>query len=311
MAEVKILQPKAGENKREWEGLAPEKILTDKEVADLKKKIEETHPFTFARDIEEYVSPKLVTFAKENNINLVYLTQAVAANPVFNNKAIYVKGITAPNPEAGDTGRELDSAANSQDIWREFYRRYNVPAEVQKQLFDEGMVLKVSRLDEADFQYVNSSPPVISGNSSQIAQPVDDIIMSNLSHEVIHWYYERLPNEERQKVKKYFIEHPEYSDTIRKVGAAGYYKGEMSDDVVASEGFASSLFPGANSYGLLQRETSKISGELGYDTQTLFTPNWANRYHTFTPDKMQADIELSAQKYSRAIPELDINMIGR
>ncbi|MFA5079684.1 MAG: hypothetical protein WC541_09400 [Dehalococcoidia bacterium] len=53
MAEVKILQAQPAKNRSEWEALAPEKILTDKELADLKKNIEAVHPVTFAKDIED------------------------------------------------------------------------------------------------------------------------------------------------------------------------------------------------------------------------------------------------------------------
>jgi hypothetical protein len=278
---VKITQPRNPGEK--WDVLEPATVLTDKEISELRTHMKDGK-FGIMPDVQKIFPAKLLDFAKEKNIEPIYLAEAIANNPIFNNVAIYDKGIPAPTPD--DTVRTIKLSSNSQDIWRYFYQKYNIPIEIQQQLFDQGVSLQVSRLGEANFQYTETDRSYISGNVSRLANASIEDLMPDISHEVAHWYYERLPEDQKQTVRQYFVDHPEYSDTIKASGQL--YKTGMDADAIAREGYASSLFPGASSYGLLPKETQVISRDLAPLRLKDVT---ANNYHTYSFEDIQADIE--------------------
>jgi hypothetical protein len=177
---------------------------------------------------------------------------------------------------------------------------------MQQELYDLGVSIRVNNAGQNGFRIEQGEKSTIYGNANALATSFMDVLLPKIAHEIGHWYYTtQLTDEGRSEVNDYFAAHPEYSETIKNVGETSNYKEGMDKEKIGDEGFASSFLPGAATYGLPQSDTRKIASDL----PQYFTPKGSNKYHTYSPEGIQAEWD-KTPKPTGVGNELDINTIG-
>jgi hypothetical protein len=256
---IRLLKPRAGIPKNEWDVLAPEKILSQHDISLAKQTMEYrdgSWRFAANSSLPVVINNKATEIASMIGTSPKTLVESIVNNEIFNNVILYNKGIRAPNPQLDSTDRPLDPLTNSEDTWRYMYQKYNIPKEVQQKLYDNAVMIELGGVPEDDGAIVTKG---YSGFKFGLGLLSDiDSTASVLGHELGHWYWKNyLTVDQKRQVIDYIESTP---GVVGLLASAGKFGDNPKSNMgrLSQELFASVWLPEVNSYEIYGDDREEV-----------------------------------------------------